>query len=57
MHIFIWSGSPKYVDHFEGLGVDIRIVPNGILRKGLERGDVDLSGSFRDRMKFLSNFM
>jgi hypothetical protein len=41
----------------EGLGVDIRIISNGILINGMERGELGLSGSFRDNMRLVNKFV
>jgi hypothetical protein len=51
-HCFL-LGSPERGEILESLGVGIMIVPNGILRNGMERSKLDLSGSLRDNMRLI----
>lgn len=57
IYIFLFLGSPEWGEDLEGLGVGIRLVSNGILRNGKERGEMDLSGSFRENMRLIIKFL
>ena len=57
MHIFFFVRVTWVRRHFEGLGIGIMVVSSGILRNGMERGELDLSGSFRDNMRHIIKFV
>ena len=53
VRIFLLLGLPERGEHLEGLGVGIIVVSNGILRNGMERGELDLSRLFKDNMRLI----
>jgi len=55
--VFLLLGPPEWGDHLGGLGVGTKFESNGILRNGMERGEMDLSGSFRDNMRLIIKFV